>query len=156
MPANPKDGEKAQIKFHVESFTQTKPKNLLQPPQDFSWFVVQYMDKITHGWWCLLEVILDLVSGPSARSRRDRASTSRDSRWDEIISHPRQLRFHSRSWVEIKLVRRNYSHTYRYGTYIDVRTPSRTSREQGCRDRDVISTRDSHDLVSGCLIENHL
>jgi hypothetical protein len=66
-----------------------------------------------------VEVILDLVLGPSARSRRDQASTPRDSRWDEIISHPRQPRFHSRSWVEIKSVRRNYSRTYGYGAYID-------------------------------------
>jgi hypothetical protein len=104
----------------------------------------------------LLEVILDLVLGPSARSRRDQASTPRDSRWDEIISHPRQPRFHSRSWVEIKSVRRNYSCTYGYGTYIDVRTPSRTSHEQWCRDRDVCLSWGFSDLVSGCSIKNRL
>ena len=69
-----------------------------------------------------LEVILDLISGPLSRSRRDQASTLRDSRWDEIISHPRQPRFHSRLWVEIKSVQRNYIRTYGYGTYIDVCT----------------------------------
>jgi hypothetical protein len=69
-------------------------------------------------------VILDLVSGPSARSRRDRASTPRDSRWDEIISHPRQPRFHSRSWVEIKSVRRNYSRMYTVVCTGTVRTSS--------------------------------
>jgi hypothetical protein len=62
---------------------------------------------------CSLEVILDLVLGPSARPRWDRASTSRDSRWDKIISHLRQPRFHSRSWVEIESVH-NYSRTYVY------------------------------------------
>jgi hypothetical protein len=69
-----------------------------------------------------LEVILDLVSGPSARLRRDRASTPRDLRWDKIISHPRHPRFYSRSWVEIRSVRRNYFSTYGYGTYIDICT----------------------------------
>ena len=56
--------------------------------------------------------------GFMTRSRRDRASSPRDSRWDENISHPRQPRFYSRSWVKIRSIRRNYIRTVRISMYV--------------------------------------
>ncbi len=104
---------------------------------------------------------LDLVSCPSARSRRDRESPFEiEMRRDHLTSETAEISleivgrdqgFYSRSWVEIRSVRRNYIRTVRISmyvpwyyrvhkrTYVHVRTPSRISREQGCRDRDVCS-----------------
>ena len=112
-----------------------------------------------------VEVHLDLVSCPSARSRRDRESPFEiEMRRDHLTSETAEISleivgrdqgFYSRSWVEMSrsgqydvttYVRYVYRCMYRDTTayisvrmYVHVRSPSRISREQGCRDRDVCS-----------------
>jgi hypothetical protein len=89
---------------------------------------------------------LDLASCPSARLRRDRESPfkiemRRDHLTLEIVG--RDQGFYSRSWVEIRSVRRNYIRTVRISmyvpwyyhvhtrTYVHVRTPSELLANKG-------------------------
>ena len=76
----------------------------------------------------IVEVHLDLVSCPSARSRRDRESPFEiEMRRDHLTSETAEISleivgrdqgFYSRSWVEIRSVRRNYIRTVRISMYV--------------------------------------
>ena len=116
---------------------------------------------------------LDLVSCPSARSRRDRESPFEiEMRRDHLTSETAEILleivgrdqgFYSRSWVEIRSVRRNYIRTVRISMYVPwyyrvhKRTYIRTctypisnfSRTRVPRSRCLLD-RDFSDLVSGC------
>ena len=110
----------------------------------------------------LLEVHLDLVSCPSARSRRDRESPFEiEMRRDHLTSETAEISLEimgrdqgftrdcgSRSgqYDVTTYVRYVYRCMYRdttvyisVCTYVHIRTPSRISCKQGCRDRDVCS-----------------